>query len=296
MPPATLHFIGAWKDNFPLMRSTTCVKGTSLDHNQTNVAQKHRQIRNPAMRNEYLQKLVSIIFVSCILGVCAFGQTSNPSPTSFLRYPVLGPGCNDFVMEQTTRWDTKQRLCNYGAQFGDDGGYLGAAFFAGIAQVWDDPPEFEQGIAGYARRFGTRYAQTAAKNTGELITQLLFDEDPRWSTLRARNRGRLRMGDSAIDFRISSRAWHAVRGPFLTPKRRTGTNVAKIQEKFAFERLAGAFASGFVGRAWLPAKRDTLASAFQRTGNAMLVYEARSLWNEFGPDLTRLAAALFHHH
>jgi hypothetical protein len=72
-------------------------------------------------------------------------------------------------MDQTTRWDTKQRLCNYGAQFGDDGGYLGAAFFAGIAQVWDDPPEFEQGIAGYARRFGTRYAQTAAKNTGELL-------------------------------------------------------------------------------------------------------------------------------
>jgi hypothetical protein len=59
--------------------------------------------------------------------------------------------------------------------------FLQTAFLSGIGQANDSNPSFGQGVAGYARRFGTTYADFAVENmTTEGVFPTLFRQDPRY--------------------------------------------------------------------------------------------------------------------
>ena len=65
--------------------------------------------------------------------------------------------------------------------------FLQTAVLAGISQANDSNPSFGQGVAGYAKRFGTTYTDFAVENMmTEGIFPTLMHQDPRYFTPRRR--------------------------------------------------------------------------------------------------------------
>src|SRR5579862_8806751 len=59
--------------------------------------------------------------------------------------------------------------------------FLQTAFLSGIGQATNGNPSFGQGIEGYAKRFGTAYADFAVENVmTEGIFPALLHQDPRY--------------------------------------------------------------------------------------------------------------------
>jgi hypothetical protein len=59
--------------------------------------------------------------------------------------------------------------------------FIQTAFLSGIGQASDSNPSFGQGVEGYAKRFGTTYADFAIENLmTEGLFPTLFHQDPRY--------------------------------------------------------------------------------------------------------------------
>jgi hypothetical protein len=72
--------------------------------------------------------------------------------------------------------------------------FLQTAFISGIGQVTNGNPSFGQGMEGYAKRFGTAYADFAIENVlTEGIFPTLLHQDPRYFR-RREGTGRSRLG------------------------------------------------------------------------------------------------------
>jgi hypothetical protein len=76
-----------------------------------------------------------------------------------------------------TRPSEKTKLHNY--VFDAFGPYpiVGAAFAAGINQVYNTPPEWKQGAEGYGRRFGSNFAIAGISTTTRYALAQAFKED-----------------------------------------------------------------------------------------------------------------------
>src|SRR5215471_6658546 len=178
-----------------------------------------------------------------LLSVAASAQQLPEAP---LLPEPRPPDCNNYIMQNTPVFNAKQRACHYVSNIISPSGTFGSAFFAGIAQWRDDPPEWGQGMQGFGRRFGTRYAQGIAKSTGEFVFGEVFREDPRM--LPSTKAG------------FWGRSLHALVNPLV---------VEVPKKRFAVSRLAGALSSGFAGRAWYPDRLNSIGQAFARSGSAM---------------------------
>jgi hypothetical protein len=151
---------------------------------------------------------------------------------------------------------------------------LGAAFNTALDPIFNgqSDPYWGQGAEGFAKRFGTRVAQSMTKGTGQALVGALFKEDPR--------------------FYVSRKDGFWPRFAFAL----THTLIVKNDaghEQLSAGRLAGAFSSGFVGMAWTPGPINTVDNALVRTGTAMGGVLAGSLWKEFQPDIMKLASSIF---
>lgn len=151
---------------------------------------------------------------------------------------------------------------------------LGAAFNTALDPIFNGStnPYWGQGAEGFSKRFGTRVAQSMAKGTGQALVGALFKEDPRLYVSRK----------DGFWPRFGFAVTHT-----LIVKNDAG------REQLSAGRLAGAFASGFVGMAWTPGPINTTDSALVRTGTAMGGVLAGSLWKEFQPDIMKLASSIF---
>jgi hypothetical protein len=151
---------------------------------------------------------------------------------------------------------------------------LGAAFNSALDPVFNNATSkyWGQGAEGFAKRFGTRVAQSMAKGTATGLVGMAFKEDPRF--YESRKQG--------FWPRIGFAVTHTV-----IVRNDAG------HERFSAGRVAGAFASGFVGMAWTPAPINRPQDALVRTGTAMGGTLAGSIWKEFQPDLSRFASGLF---
>jgi hypothetical protein len=150
----------------------------------------------------------------------------------------------------------------------------GAAFNSALDPLVNNATSkyWGQGAEGFAKRFGTRVAQSMAKGTGEALVGMAFKEDPRF--YESRKQGFWpRMGFAVTHTVI-------VRND-------------KGHEQFSAGRVAGAFSSGFIGMAWTPDPINRPQDALVRTGTAMGGTLAGSIWKEFQPDITRFASSLF---
>jgi hypothetical protein len=84
------------------------------------------------------------------------------------------PSLPDLIYTRPTR---QTKLYNY--VFDVVGPYpiVGAAFAAGIGQAYDTPPEWQQGAAGYSKRFGSDFGIAAVSTTTRYGLAQAFKED-----------------------------------------------------------------------------------------------------------------------
>lgn len=141
-----------------------------------------------------------------------------------------------------------------------------AAAFAGESQISNTEPAFGQGVAGYARRFGTAYADFVI---GDYMTEGIFPtilhQDPRYFR-KGRGSGTSRLG-------------YAVGQIFWTHKDSGGT-------QFNYSEVVGNSTAVAISTAYYPNGR-TASDAVQALGTQLAVDTASNIVKEFWPDLER---------
>ena len=142
---------------------------------------------------------------------------------------------------------------------------LGAAI-AGIGQWTNENPSFGQGMAGFARRFGTSYADQAI---GNMMTEAIFPaflhEDPRY----------FRRGNGSK----WSRTFYAASRVFVT---RTDAG----NWRFNYSEVLGNAAATAISNAYYPDNR-TVGANVAKLGQQIGIDAASQVLKEFWPDLKR---------
>ena len=140
------------------------------------------------------------------------------------------------------------------------------AFISGLGQLTDANPSFGQGVAGYAKRFGTTYGDFAIENlTTEGIFPALLHQDPRYFR-RLEGTGRSRLG-------------YAMSRLFIT-RSDSGKN------QFNFSEIGGAAVSLAISNAYYPDGR-TAGNNLGRYAVQLGFDAASNVLKEFWPDLKR---------
>ena len=141
-----------------------------------------------------------------------------------------------------------------------------AAAFAGEQQLNNSTPAFGQGVAGYARYFGTSYAGWVI---GDYMTEAIYPtilhQDPRYF--------RKGTGSGFSRFR------YAVGQIFWTHKDSGGT-------QFNYSEVVGNSTAVAISMAYYPNNR-TAADAVTGLGTQLAVDTASNILKEFWPDLER---------
>jgi hypothetical protein len=137
---------------------------------------------------------------------------------------------------------------------------------AGIGQWTDENPSFGQGAAGFARRFGTSYADQAI---GNMMTEAIFPsflhEDPRY----------FRRGYGSK----WSRTFYAASRVFVT---RTDAG----NWRFNYSEVLGNATAVAISNAYYPDNRDVGANA-AKLGQQIGIDAASQVLKEFWPDIKR---------
>jgi hypothetical protein len=129
--------------------------------------------------------------------------------------------------------------------------FFQTAVLAGISQATNSNPSFGQGLAGYAKRFGTTYGDFAIENmTTEAVFPVLFHQDPRYFRRGVgTNRSRLTYalsrlfitrgdsGSSQFNFSevVGAAASVAISNAYYPDGRTVGNNVGRYSEQLAFD-------------------------------------------------------------
>ncbi len=148
----------------------------------------------------------------------------------------------------------------------DPGTFVLAALFAGYGQLTNSDPSFGQGVAGYARYFGTSYGDFLI---GDYLTEAIFPtmlhQDPRF----------FRRGHGGG----WSRLFYAAGRVFLT-KGDTG------HTQFNFSEVLGNSSAVAISMAYYPDRRD-VGDAVTSLGTQIGVDMASNVLKEFAPDIMR---------
>jgi hypothetical protein len=148
----------------------------------------------------------------------------------------------------------------------DRGSVILAAAFAGQRQLTNSTPSFGQGVAGYARYFGTAYADVVIGDfMTEAIYPVLLHQDPRY----------FRRGTGSG----WSRAGYAMSRIFWT---RTDSN----RGQFNFSEIVGNSTAVAISKAYYPDNR-TAGSAVSGLAVQLGIDMASNFLKEFWPDLSR---------
>jgi len=154
----------------------------------------------------------------------------------------------------------------------DRGTVILAAAFAGEGQLSNSNPSFGQGAAGYARRFGTSYADFVIGNyMTEAIYPTLFRQDPRY----------FRRGKGST----WSRLGYAMGQIFWTH-----TDMGKGQ--FNYSEILGNSTAVAISNAYYPDNR-TAGDAASRLGTQLGIDMGSNILKEFWPEIDR---GVFRHH
>ena len=139
--------------------------------------------------------------------------------------------------------------------------FAGAAVGAGINQFTNTPPEWNQGVEGYAKRFGSNYAIAAASTTTRYALSEAFKEDSLYYRC-----------DCSGAF---PRLRHAILSTMTARRGQDGHRV------FSFPALVGPYAGSMTAiYGWYPSRYGA-KDAF-RTGNySMLTYVGGNIALEF---------------
>ncbi len=144
---------------------------------------------------------------------------------------------------------------------------LQSAFVAGSHQLTDNPPEWQQGTEGYARRLASRFGRSGIQNSVGLVLGTVLRQDLRYQACNCK--GLLRRTGHAVISNFTARTSDG--GRTFTPA-----------------RIAGSYGGAILSLAWYP-DRYTAAGDGVRMGS--LSVASGSLLNiarEFWPEVRRI--------
>jgi hypothetical protein len=141
-------------------------------------------------------------------------------------------------------------------------GFLGAAIGASAQQVYHTPREWGKGIEGYGKRYASTFATAFTRQSLDYGFETVLKEDPRYFPLD---------GNST-----KARIWSAVKQTFVTRTDSGGTTLA-------YGRIASAFVTGQITRAWLPPSTNTFPDGVRSGGISLGVDAVVNLVYEFIP-------------
>jgi hypothetical protein len=163
----------------------------------------------------------------------------------------------------------RQRLRLYVAQtFTKPGIYVKSVLFSAGDQIDGSPPEWGGGLAGYGRRFGSRYGQSLIQNTFAATGNALLGYEPRYDRCRCTG--------------FWTRTRHAFVRNFVTYNR----TEEELRPQFGL--YAGAMGSGAISSEWRPGTSSPWVEGYQ----AMITQAGWGLvtnwFGEFAPDILRV--------
>lgn len=145
--------------------------------------------------------------------------------------------------------------------------FVAAGLQAGIGQAQDSFPAYGQGAAGYAKRYGAAFADSADSNFfSNFVYPTLFKQDPRY----------FRLGEGSVGKRI----FYAGESQFVARKDSGGRT-------FHFSNVLGAITAGTISNIYYPqedrgvgltASRAAISLGWGILGNELL---------EFWPDIDK---------
>lgn len=203
-----------------------------------------------------LRTVLVFLLLACSLVPAVFAQAPPCAllPPSDPPQPCLPP-----LM-------SRERIKDYLHSTVGPGALLSRAAAAGIAQARNSPSAWEQGMAGYGRRFASRTGQSIFENAVRLGVESALGEDSRYYPSPRKDPG--------------SRIAHIFRTTLLARTREGG-------ETLAVGRLAGAFSSGLVSRSWQPTGHRGIGEGLESGAISYGLDFASHAFDEFWPDLRK---------
>lgn len=170
--------------------------------------------------------------------------------------------------------NVKGKLRYFAVESFRPGIYPVAAFYDGLTMANPPkayPPEWRQGFPGFARNYGDFMASWAAVQGGKFIVASMVHEDPRYFTSSSKN--------------FFARTFNAVR--YVVIDRSDAGH-----PRLALANVAGAFAGGFVGNAYLPDPYANASHGLSRSALALTGFITSNLADEFRPEIHKVAEKL----
>jgi len=144
------------------------------------------------------------------------------------------------------------------------GELLGSALGSGLGQVENDPREWGQGVAGYARRYANIEGFALTQNALAFGLDTVMHDDPRY--FRSTRSG------------FFSRLAHALSYTLAT---RTDDGETRINTW----RLASNYGAAWMNNIWLPRRITTPGDVLVRGSIGLVIDTGSNLGHEFGRDL-----------
>jgi hypothetical protein len=142
---------------------------------------------------------------------------------------------------------------------------------AGISQAYNDFPQYGQGAAGYAKRYGAAFADSTSSGFfANFAYPVLLKEDPRY----------FRSGEGTITRRIG----YSLAQEFVGHKDSGGKTVN-------WSNILGAFSAGGLSNLYYPSDDRGFGLTMSRVGISLIYGSAGGIISEFWPDIDR---AVFH--
>jgi|SRR5579863_2906635 len=220
--------------------------------------------------------LVSVFAISALLPLVLLGQDAsaddhnqpgNPAQPEAKRIFWIVPNFRTSPTLKDYKPVTPGEKFKMASQDAFDRGTLAlAALFAGESQLTNSVPAFGQGVKGYARYFGTSYADFVI---GDYMTEGIFPtilhQDPRYFR-RGRGSGWSRFGYAAGQI-------------FWTHRDSGGT-------QFNYSEVVGNSTAVAISNAYYPDNR-TVSNAISKLGIQLGVDMTSNFLKEFWPDISR---------
>jgi len=131
----------------------------------------------------------------------------------------------------------------------------------------DSFPEYGQGAAGYAKRYGAAFTDSVDANFfSNFFWPVLLKQDPRY----------FRSGEGTIKHRV----WYAMKQEFVAHTDSGG-------RAFNFSNVLGALTAGGISNAYYPAGDRGFGLTLSRSGIALLYGTMGGVFSEFWPEIQR---------
>jgi hypothetical protein len=203
---------------------------------------------------------------------------ANPPPSANKAKPAISQGTD----RSSTVGDpasfvpltVKGKLRYFALESFRPGIYPVAAFYDGLTMANPPkayPPEWRQGFPGFARNFGDFMVSWASVQGGKFVVASIVHEDPRYFPSTSKN--------------FFARTFNAVRFSVIDRS-------DQGRPRLAVANLAGAFAGGFVGNAYLPDPYANTSHGFSRSALALTGFITSNLADEFRPEIHSVAKKL----